>query len=241
VIGCWRRWRRRNPGAPVWRLLLWESIRHIAFLAMFLAYRVRSFGHRNVPADGPVLLLCNHQSYLDLLALGSALPHRHFFAMARKTLFRSRHFGGLIRGLNAFEVDQERGDIRAIRTAIELLKAGQMVLIFPEGSRTPDGTVQGFQEGVMLLIRRARPTIVPAALEGPYDAWPIGRKRPRLNARVAVEFGNPIPAEELLKLDSRQVLDQLAQQIETMRLQLRERLKTQSDGRFPRSAERLTP
>lgn len=200
---------------------------------MFIAYRLRTFGQRNIPAEGPVLLLCNHQSYLDLLAIGSGLTHRHFYPMARKTLFRSPYFGGLIRGLNAFEVDQERGDIRAIRTAIDRLKAGHMVLIFPEGSRTPDGAVHPFQEGVMVLIRRAKPMIVPAAVEGCYDAWPIGRKRPKFASRVAVMFGEPIPADDLLNLTPRQTLDELARRVESIRLTLRDRLHTQTDGRFP--------
>ena len=213
--------------------MLWETVRLAAFMAMFLAYRLRAYGQWNVPAQGPVLLLCNHQSYLDLLALGSALPHRHFHPMARRTLFRNRWFGGLIRGLNAFEVDQERGDIRAIRRAIELLKAGYVVLLFPEGSRTPDGAVHRLQEGVMVLIRRVRPTIVPVAVEGAYDAWPIWRKRPRIGGPIATAFGAPIASETLLDMETSEAMEHLGRTIDDLRLGLRAKLRHQTGGRYP--------
>ena len=214
------------------RLILWDLIRLMLWPIVFFVYRLRAYGQRNIPDSGPVLLLCNHQSYLDLVALGVTIPHRHFYAMARRTLFRG-WFGGLLRALNAFEVDQERGDLRAIRRAIELLKTGYLVLIFPEGSRTPDGITREFQEGVMLLLRRARPVVVPAAVEGVYDAWPIWSKRPRLRARIAAAYGNPVTAEQLLELAPHEALDRLRGDVEALRADLQRKLQRQTGGRYP--------
>lgn len=223
-MGWWKEFRRRHPGAPLRRLLLWELIRHLTFLYMVLAHRFRAWGQGNIPPESPVLLISNHQSYLDLLALGGALPHRHFHAMARKTLFRSRYFGGLIRGLNAFEVDQEKSDIRAVRTAIELLKSGELVLIFPEGSRTPDGRVHEFQEGLILLIRRARPVVVPAAIEGAFEAWPTGKPYPGPGHPVGLEIGQPIAADALLNMAPRQAIVHLRSAVEQLQHRLRARI-----------------
>ncbi len=235
MIGAIRRWRdRMNPGASLGRVLFWVCVRYVTSLLLLLVYRLRVFGWENIPQRGPVLLLCNHQSYLDLLVLGTGVPHRCFHPMARKTLFRNPLFANWIRNLNAIELDQSKGDIKAIRMAIERLSAGHMMLLFPEGSRTEDGRMRTFQEGVMLLIRRARPTIVPAALEGVYDAWPIWSDRPRFPARMELRFGPPIPAEKLLELPPKEALARLARQIDQMRLELRARIRLQTRGRYPR-------
>lgn len=233
MIGWWKRWRGRNPGAPVGRLLLWEVIKTMLGIVLFCFYRLRVYNTHLLPKSGPVLLLCNHQSYMDLIMIGMAIPDRHFHPMARKTLFKNRVFAWFISRLNSIELDQTKGDIRAIRTAIERLRQGHLLLLFPEGSRTADGRVHDFQEGVMLLIKRARPTIVPAALEGAYDAWPINGK-PRLRGRIAIMLGEPIPADELLKLPPKEVLPSVARKIDAMRLQLRQQIRHQTQGRFPK-------
>jgi 1-acyl-sn-glycerol-3-phosphate acyltransferase len=153
--------------------------------------------------------------------------------MARQTLFNNPVFGRLIASVNATPIDQEKADVAGLRKVIDLLKGGNIVLVFPEGSRTSDGCLQEFQEGLMLLIRRAKPMVVPAAVEGPFDIWPIHQKWPRVSGRTAVKFGKPIPAEELLAMPRGEAMVHIAHQIETMRLELRDLLRQQTDGRFP--------
>ncbi|QNN24775.1 1-acyl-sn-glycerol-3-phosphate acyltransferase [Planctomycetales bacterium ZRK34] len=228
-----RKIRRVNPGAPLWRIVWWWFLRAIIRMLLFAFYRHRWYDPRNVPDEGPVLLLSNHQSYLDLVLLGTGLGHRHFHSMARHTLFRNRFFAWLIRSLNAFEVDQSKGDIRAMRTAIDRLKQGNLLLVFPEGKRTEDGAVHGLQPGIMLLVRRAKPTIIPAAVEGAYDIWPIHTSRPKLRGRTAVKYGAPIPADELLALPADDALALIASRIDALRLELRSTLRSQTRGKFP--------
>lgn len=232
-----RRWlaalRRVNPGAPIRRILWWRLCQTLTWAAVTLAYRHRYWGIRNIPAEGPVLMVSNHQSYLDLIVVGCGIQHRHFHSMARHTLFRHRLFAWLIRALNAFEVDQSRGDLKAMRTAIDRLRQGHLLLVFPEGSRTPDGQVHPFQPGIMTLIRRAKPMVVPAAVEGCYDAWPIHGKGPRLSGRVAAQYGEAIAAERLIQLGPDKALQLLQRRVDDLRLDLRRRIRTASDGRFP--------
>ena len=229
MIGFWRAFRNRNPGASVPRLLLWEAICALLYPWLFLFHGFRAYHARNIPTHGPVLLLCNHQSYMDLLVLGPAIRHRHFHPMGRHTLFRG-FLGMLIRNLNAIEINQgsERGDIRAIRSVVDRLQRGYLVLIFPEGTRSPDGYIQGFQPGVLLLIRRAKPTIVPAAIHGAFDAWPSGQKFHKPGPRVAVEFGKPIDSDSLLKLPPEHALALLRDTIESLRRGLEDRIARQS-------------
>jgi len=229
-----RRWRQRNPGAPLWQLLWWEVIcQPASWLVMFLLYRIRWWGVNNIPRTGPVLLVCNHQSYLDLVTLGIGIHHRHFHSMARSTLFRHPLFAWHIRSLNAFPVEQGKGDVKSVRTAIDRLKQGHLVLVFPEGSRTPHGRLQPFSPGVLLLIKRAKPTIVPMAVDGVFDAWPIGRSRPIPGGRVGAIYGEPIAADDLLAMDNADAIALLERRVEALRLDVRQKLRLTSNGRHP--------
>lgn len=229
-----RRWRLHNPGAPLWRVMWWDLVgRPLSFLFVWMFYRIRWWGTPNVPDEGPVLLLCNHQSYFDLLAIGIGLHHRHFHSMARASLFRHPLFAALIRSLNAFPVEQGKGDVKSVRTAIERLKQGQLVLVFPEGSRTPDGRLHAFSPGVMLLIRRARPVVVPMAVDGVYDVWRIGRPKPRTRGRIGAAYGEPIPPDDLLALPADEAMRLLERRVESLRLDVRRRLQLASEGAYP--------
>ena len=77
---------------------------------------------------------------------------------------------------------------------------------------------------MMVLVKRARPQVVPAAVVGGYDIWPRGRKRPRLFGRLVVQYGPPIPADELLALSSKDALTLLKERVKTLRLELQARL-----------------
>lgn len=228
------RFRQRNPDASIVRIAWWAWFcRIVSWLPFALLYRHRWWGARHVPDRGPVLLLCNHQSYLDLVALGLGLSHRHFHSMARASLFRHPSFSWLIRSLNAFPVEQGKGDIKALRRAIELLRNGNLVLVFPEGSRSEDGQVGPFQEGVMLLIRRTRPTVVPMAVAGTYDIWSLHRKWPRLTGRTAAQYGKPIEAKTLLDMPADQAIALLRRQIIDLHDQLQSKISQQTSEMQP--------
>jgi 1-acyl-sn-glycerol-3-phosphate acyltransferase len=225
---------RTNPGVARWRVLFWELlVRPMSWLMLFLLYRHRVWGMRNVPDRGPVLLLSNHQSYLDLNAIGVSLDRRHFHSMARWTLFEHAWFAWLIRALNAFPVQQGKSDIKSIRKALELLNKGHLLLIFPEGSRTDDGMVHAFNPGLMLLIRRAKPTVVPMAVEGVHDAWAIHQSHPRLRGQIGALFGEPITSQQLLAMGSEAAILHLQQTIDDLRLDLRGRLHHLTEDRLP--------
>jgi 1-acyl-sn-glycerol-3-phosphate acyltransferase len=215
--------RDRQPGAPVRRILWWHLLHLLCFYLVGPLYRYRAWGFARVPRTGPVLLLCNHQSFLDPILVGLSVHHRQFYGLARSSLFR-RGFGWLIRSINAIAIDRGESDISAMRRCIDVLQQGHALLIFPEGTRTPDGTAKEFAGGLMLLIKRARPTVVPVAIEGAYDVWPKGRKLPRLSGRIGVMFGRAIPAERLLAMKSQEALERLRGEVEAMRLEVARRL-----------------
>ncbi len=186
------------PNLSLFRRLWWAMFWVLCSVWFVLCYRFRVRGRRQRVTDGPVLYASNHQSYFDPIILGIATGPRPFFSMARRTLWETGWLAWLINSLNAIPVDQDAADIRSIRQCVAALKAGHALEIFPEGARTPDGDVHGFSRGTLLLIKQAKPTIVPIAIDGAYDVWPRSAKRPKLFGRIRCTLGRPIAAEDLL-------------------------------------------
>jgi 1-acyl-sn-glycerol-3-phosphate acyltransferase len=176
-------------------------------LAFTLGLQLRAYGQRHVPESGGVLLLSNHQSFLDPPLVGVPVG-RWLTYMARASLYRNPLFGELIRSFNAFPVRRGAVDRQAMRRAIELLNEGHGVVMFPEGSRTPDGSLQPFKGGFRLLLRRAPVPVVPVAIDGAFDAWPRYRRLPRFG-KVRVMYGPPIPAEALIALSDEEAAERV--------------------------------
>jgi 1-acyl-sn-glycerol-3-phosphate acyltransferase len=198
--------------APLW----YETVYLITHLGCTLTFSLRTEGRNNVPATGPVLLVANHGSFLDPILIGLS-TRRHLSYLARKTLFRSLLFRGLIRSLNAVPIDQEGVGKEGLKTILEQLRAGRAVVVFPEGTRTEDGNMGPFKPGVNLLISRANSHIVPVGIAGAYEAWPVWRPYPIpaplfLPARpgtIAVSVGQPIRSEQYAGAPREEVLADL--------------------------------
>ena len=204
--------------------MFWHFFHFLWYLVLVPFYRYRAFNTHNIPKTGPVLLVSNHQSFLDLPIIAMASTRRHFVPLARSGLFDHPLFAWLIRNLNAIPVVQGESDIGAIRKCISALKQGHVLLIFPEGQRTLSGEVEPFETGTMLVIKRARPTIVPVAVDGGFDIWKRGQARPKLHGRLGVTFGKPIPPETILQMGADAGLEFLRQQVSEMRDGLAQRL-----------------
>ena len=152
-------------------------------------WQLRCIGVENIPAGG-VLLAANHQSYLDPPLVAACLPREMHF-MARRSLFRNPAFGAIIGRCNAFAIDRDAADVKGVKEAIARLEAGGILLVFPEGTRTRDGTVGPMKAGIGMLAERASVPIVPVLIDGARDAWPKGGS-PRLASRIRIVFGAPI-------------------------------------------------
>ncbi len=208
---------------PRLRRAWWLTLRFPCIVSTSLCYRYRAWGAENIPSQGPVLLVSNHQSFLDPVLAGVG-TRRMFCAMARSTLFHQPGFAWLIRSLNAIPVERNSADMAAMRRCIEVMKQGRALLVFPEGTRTNDGIVGTFAPGTMLLIKRAMPTVIPVAIEGAFDVWPRHRKSPKLTGRIGVMYGPPQSAQSLADMGAEVALKHLRDQVEAMRLDVRQRL-----------------
>lgn len=213
----------------------YQTIRTIAATYFIMFHRPRVFYKGRVPATGPFLIAANHQSFLDPPLIGCWITWRYMSYVARGGLFRNPAFARFIASINALPIREDgKGDAAAIKEVLRRLAAGGGVVIFPEGSRTADGATQEFKRGVAVLVKRASCPVVPAAVEGCFDAWPRGRRFPRLwGAPVAVMYGHPIPHAELMRDGPDAALARLAREIDTMRLELRAILREDSRGAYP--------
>jgi 1-acyl-sn-glycerol-3-phosphate acyltransferase len=178
-------------GAVLWRRFLWRRLLWRAVLGCTGGLRVR--GAARLPA-GPCVIVANHNSHADTVALIAALPARRRPAVAAAADYWFR--GGLrprvCRALcGAFPVRRTGGGSADLNAAAGLLAAGHDVIVFPEGTRSRDGQVGEFRHGAARLAATAGVPLVPAGITGTRILLPPGSERPR-RALVTVTFGEPV-------------------------------------------------
>ena len=172
----------------------WRLCQGLARWGANSLWKFRVFGLENIPRTGGVLLAANHQSYLDPVLVAMVLPREMHF-MARRTLFRNPAFRAIIVGFNAFAIERDTADVKGVNSAIARLEAGNILLVFPEGTRTGNGSI-GLMKSVGVIAERAAVPIVPVLIQGAYEVWPKGRGIPRLGT-VSVVFGKPLKPENI--------------------------------------------
>jgi 1-acyl-sn-glycerol-3-phosphate acyltransferase len=161
---------------------------------------IRSKGRENVPKKGPVILASIHISHLDPPALAAVSP-RKFLQMAKKELFEKPLFRWLIKSLGAFPVERGATDSSAIRHTIELLKSGEVILIFPEGTRGDGVHLGEIQSGIAMLAKRSGAPVVPVGTAGLHSSLTKEIKKIQ-RGRVNVHFGTPINYSDFDELSS---------------------------------------
>ncbi len=200
---------RRAPGASWFRIVFgWLTPARTVGVGFRLLYGRRRRGHENIPREGALIFAANHQSHFDPPLVASVVRDRPCAFLARESLFAFRPFGMLIRFFGSIPLERGR-PARALRAAMAELEAGRCVLMFPEGTRTRDGSLGPFKAGVILLVKKTGAKVVPVGIAGAREVWPSGRSWPRLKGRVRVQIGPPLPPEELLAGTDEEALELL--------------------------------
>src|SRR3984893_10768532 len=167
---------------------------HLSRLLAKVFFGFRIIHRERVIQTGPVILATNHQSFFDPPLAGNAADRPIFF-LAKKSLIDVPMLGLLLPKLNVIPVNLEGGDRSALKGLIRILSAGECALVFPEGTRTPDGNLQPAEPGLGLGIAKTRAPVVAMRIFGAYDAWPIGGKM-RLGPNITIVVGEAIHFSE---------------------------------------------
>ena len=224
---------RRSLANRIW----YESLRAVIMCALVIVYRIRYSGRKNIPPQGGVLVVSNHQSHLDPPLVGAGCP-RHMNYLARGSLFRIGPFRWLIRSVGAYPIDREGIGLSGIKETLRHLKEGEMVVIFPEGTRTQDGQVGPFRPGFSALAVRTRSAILPMAMEGAFHAWPRRHKLPRPGV-IHVHYGLPILPDQFGQYSEEELVREVERRVQELHAELRERpvlaaWRKQSSESWPR-------
>jgi 1-acyl-sn-glycerol-3-phosphate acyltransferase len=180
--------------------MLYLTARAILRVIYYLLYRLEARGIDNIPREGPVVLCSNHKSLQDPITLGVWVPRKVHY-MAKEELFRIPIFGRAIRAVGAFPVKRGGVSKEAIRTAITLLQGGNVMGIFPEGTRNE--TVGMGKRGAVTMAARAKAIVVPVALVGEY----------RLFRKVLAVYGAPIDLTPFVEQGTSEGMEQATELI----------------------------
>ncbi len=180
-------------------------IRAIAAVSRFLCQsvtRVRIEGDTGgIPREGPVIIAANHISNLDPVMIGAFLTPRlgrRIHWLGKKEMFDWPIVGYMARNGGVVPVDRNGADVEAFRVARRILDAGLVLMVFPEGTRSPTGELQQAKDGLAMLALRTNPTIVPIGFSNTDTVWPKGRPIPRLGGHATMRIGEPFRLDELL-------------------------------------------
>lgn len=211
-------------------------------------FRPWAEGTDNVPRSGAAILASNHLSFSDHFFAPLPLPRKVIF-LAKSEYFTGRGLKGLLSkvffsSLGQLPIDRTGGAAseRALRTGLRVLASGQLLGIYPEGTRTPDGRLYRGKTGVARLALEARVPVIPTAMIGGFEFQPPGRITPRLAIRPGVRFGKPLDFSRYYGLEQdRMVLRAMTDEImyELMRLSGQEYVDEYAQRAKVRLADRL--
>lgn len=174
-------------------------------------------GTERVPKDGPVLLVSNHSSYLDPVCLGVVSPRRVVF-MAKAELFKNKVLGYLLDGVDCFPVKRGEADRHAFKLTLQMLADNRMVCIFPEGTRSEDGSLGEAEPGAALFAIKTGCPVVPVYVEGTNEV--LGPHKRLRRGRVTATFGEPFTIERNADREEagRRLMAEIARVRDTLRV-----------------------
>ena len=174
--------------------MLWFGFSRLLRIFADDRFHLQVTGIENLPAQGPYIISSNHQSYLDPAILGSVLPwavFRNSFAVGTSEIFGSGFMRRLARWLRVVVVDPDANLVSAMRAGAFGLRHGRILILYPEGERSIDGTPRIFKKGAAILSIHLQAPVVPVAIEGFHDAWPRGQAFQKF-VPLKIAFGEAI-------------------------------------------------
>lgn len=196
------------------RRMFYRFLRLLARLIAAVGFAFRTEGRHHLDTPAGAMLLSTHQSVMDPVLVGM-IVNRRLNYLARKTLFKHSAFAFLIRVLDAIEIDRDRGGLAGLKEMLKRLQKGELVLLFPEGTRTSDGEVAPLKPGFIPIARRSQVPLIPIAVVGAYECLPKGARLPT-RMPISVVVGEPIVANAYMSMQDHELLDTLSQRLKAL-------------------------
>ena len=168
--------------------MFYTFVKNVVKLYMKIRYKINVVSEDNIPKEGPVIIASMHKSELDP-PLVAVTIRRELAFFAKEELFKIPILGFVISKLNAFPVSRGKSDRAALKKSVEVLEEGNMLLIFPEGTRSKTDELGDFQEGASFIAMKSKAQIVPTAITGKYN-----RKE-----GVTITYGKPIDVTSVIE------------------------------------------
>lgn len=178
----------KKRSQPAWWYFLARGVMLLIFKVLH-PYKI--VGKENVPRSGGTLVCSNHVTYGDPIYVACAIPKRQMHFMAKAELFKNPIAGWFLRSLGAFPISRGTGGAEGIQTAMRLLGDGQVVCMFPEGTRSKTGELLNMKTGASMLAEKTRCTVLPVAIVGK------GGTPPKIFRRMMICVGEPLSYEAL--------------------------------------------
>lgn len=186
----------------------------IYFLAVKVCYRRNVFGRENIPAKGSFIFVSNHESYLDPVLLGTSVSCLKWFNyVAKKDLFDKPLKAWYFRQIHALPLDRDDPDLSSIKMVLRLLKSGRPIILFPEGTRSRGRGLRPAKPGVGFIVAKAKVPVVPAYIEGSYEAMPDFLSTIKKGSRVNIFIGKPLYFNGDDRSAYQKISDQIMQKI----------------------------
>ncbi|HTX62060.1 MAG TPA: lysophospholipid acyltransferase family protein [Acidimicrobiales bacterium] len=174
---------------------VYHLVRGFAGVLCRLYFRVKVEGAESIPSSGPVILAPVHRSFIDFLIVGTTVTPRKVFFMAKDDLWKSKALGAFLDSFGAFPVNRDGADRLALDRSRDVLDRGEVLILFPEGTRRSGPSVESLHEGAAFLAARTGAPIVPIGVGGTGEAMPKGKRLPR-PVKVHLIVGEPIAPPE---------------------------------------------
>ncbi len=183
---------------------LYNLIRFVLQPVFKLVYPSRTYGLENLPQEGSFILCLNHCSALDPLYICAHIPKdRTVHFLAKKELFANPLLGKVMRAIHAIPVDRGNADLSAVRASMQVLKDGESLGIFPQGTRSRDNSPTPMMSGASMIALRAGVPVIPAYIDGPYRPF----------KRMDVRLGAPLDFSDFGRRCDKDTLDAATRRI----------------------------
>jgi len=183
--------------------MFYKLVYTLLVLIMKPLYRFKIIGKHNIPKTGPVIIAPNHMSYLDPIMVAFVARPRPVNFMGKASLLKIPGFGKVLKALHTFPVNRGTVDKGAIVQSLKILSKGEVLLIFPEGTRHREGKLGKPFPGVSSIALKTGATIVPVGIIGTDKVLPDGSKLPRFPKLKAI-IGEPIRVEKVATADRKE-------------------------------------